>query len=222
MMRKQTLIALFAAALTGSFGRSSVASRPSPSPQQTPATGTFQDTGQNLGSDGGGSYQSGVDGVICVIQSGGNFELDTRVSTRTIRLDFSASAGGTLPSTWTDPTRFVLLRMVTEVVDPSTMSYASLLGIPIGSTWLTELACSFTDPATPGWSYALNFLPSKFPETSFLNVTRLDTDTWRIWSAPGTDIARLGGSPTTNGKPAPTTVFGLFHMPCDFTVVAQP
>jgi hypothetical protein len=223
-MKKRTPVTILAAAVLVSCGRSGTAARPSPTPHQTAATATFQDADLSLGSDYGGPYQNSVNGIICVIQSGGNFGVDTRASTRTIRLDFSASAGGTLPLAWTNPTRFVPLRMVTQVVNPGTMALVEtgLLGIPEGSTWLTELYCSFTDPATPNWDYALNFFPLRRPETSFLSVTRLDANTWRIWFASGSDIGRLVGTPNSNGKPAPTTEFGLFHVPCDFTVVAQP
>lgn len=180
-----------------------------------PVIATFGDdvlTPDRIRSDDLGPYLNGQSNVKALIDSRGDFDLDTNTTAgpalRTLYLDFGACASG--PSTCSPP-------FSTDEVD----SYLSTAvgGLPnmaVGSSVMSGLQITFTTNSTPDTQWFVNFSSGPYPETSKVTVTRTNSTTWTIQALSPSAIARLSSAPM-RGKLI-LTDHGDYLMPFSVTV----
>ena len=158
-------------------------------------------------------YINGVDAVRAQIDSSGNLAFGglgkrKRPAIRTMFLDFSECVQGPCSPPFANGFGFSPAVMFTSGVNLRAMSVGEVRD---------DLAANVTvKPAGADHSWRFFFDPQdrRAPGSSYLSVTRLDTDTWEI-EAGATDIAWMGENLGGGGL----TFAGLYHMP--FKMIVQ-
>lgn len=160
-------------------------------------------------------YIDGVDGVRAQLDTSGKLAFGglgkrNKPVIRMLFLDFSECVQGPCNPPFAEGFGFSPAVMFTSGVD--------LRRMLVGET-RNDLGANVTVKPTDAdhtWRFFFDPQDRRSPDSTYLSVTRLDTDTWAIEAGP-TDVAWLGENLGGGGL----TFAGLYHMPFKMIVQAN-